>query len=101
MTASRHLFWNKLKPDSCRNHLLSEAGSLKHLDTGYLQKFNSFFLVKQSDSKCFTVKNLSQGQEQDIGLCVCTGPIYSFSNLNEKGTQMELECVVTEEKKPC
>lgn len=55
MTTSRHIFWNKLTPGSCRNHLLSDADSLKLLDIGYLQKFNSFFLVKQSDSKCFTV----------------------------------------------
>lgn len=55
MTAGRHIFWNKSTPDSCRNHLLSDASSLKLLDIGYLQKFNSFFLVKQSDSKCFTV----------------------------------------------
>lgn len=40
MTSSRHIFWNKVTPASCRNHLLSDADSLKLLDIEYLQKFN-------------------------------------------------------------
>lgn len=47
MPASKYVFRNKLIPGSWKNNLLSDAGSLKLLDTGYLQKFNSFFLVKQ------------------------------------------------------
>lgn len=39
-TESRYIFWNKLIPGSCKNHLLSDAGSLKLLDIGYLQKFS-------------------------------------------------------------
>lgn len=47
MPANKYVFRNKLISGSCKNCFLSDAGFLKLSDTGYLQKFSSFFLVKQ------------------------------------------------------